>query len=174
MGQKPRPKTGYLATPLTRDEQYRVGRLYREHQGLVKLMGRKMCRKYTYVAHDDLFSCIDIAFIKTCRAWDPTKGTFSTLLTVFSEGEIRHFIRDHNWLVKAPGTVRTVGQRARHMLNRGERLETVLEQLNISEKKLKEALVATRPTDHEIRGFDLHVCPRPTPWDLLEAEDEVG
>jgi len=171
MGKTGRPKTGYLATPLSGDEQRRVGRLYREHQGIIKLMGRKMCRKYPYVAFDDLFSCIDIAFIKTCRAWDPKKGTFSTLLTVFSEGEIRHFIRDHNWLVKAPGTVRTLGQRARHMLNRGERMEDVLEHLGVNEKKLKEALMATCPTDHEIKGFELHVCPRPTPWDLLEREE---
>jgi len=171
MGSSRRPKTGYLATPLNGDEQRRIGVLYREHQGIIKLLGRKMCRKYFYVAPDDLFSCIDIAFIKTCRAWDPKKGTFSTLLTVFSEGEIRHFIRDHNWLVKAPGTVRTLGQRARHMLNRGERMEDVLEQLGVTEKKLREALVATCPTDHEIKGFDLHTCPRPTPWDVLECEE---
>ena len=166
-----RKRTGYLATPLAASEQREVARLYKYHRGLINLMGRKMCRKYRYVSPDDLFSCIDIAFIRTCRAWDPAKGTFSTLLTVFCEGEIRHFIRDHNWLVKAPGTVRMMGQRARHMLNRGERLETVLEQLGITENKLKEALTATCPTDHEIRGFELHTCPRLTPWELLEQED---
>lgn len=124
-------RTGYLATPLTPEEQREVARLYKEHRGLINLMGRKMCRKYRYVAPDDLFSCIDIAFIRTCRAWDPAKGTFSTLLTVFCEGEIRHFIRDHNWLLKAPGTVRTLGQRARALLNRGDQLATVLETLNM-------------------------------------------
>ncbi|MFZ9655553.1 MAG: sigma-70 family RNA polymerase sigma factor [Limnohabitans sp.] len=174
MGQKQRPKTGYLATPLSRDEQHRVGRLYREHKGLINLMGRKMCRKYTYVAHDDLFSCIDIAFIKTCRAWDPSKGTFSTLLTVFSEGEIRHFIRDHNWMIKAPGTVRTLGQRARHMINRGESLQTVLLELGVSEAKLREALAATNSVDHEIKDFSLHLCPRPTPWERLEHEEPAS
>jgi DNA-directed RNA polymerase specialized sigma subunit len=168
-----RPKTGYLATPLTRDEQKRVGNLYRQHQGLIKLMGRKMCRKYRYVANEDLFSCIDIAFIKTCRAWDPAKGTFSTLLTVFCEGEIRHFIRDHNWLIKAPGTIRTIGQRARYMIKRGDTMASIMTELNITDTKLKEALVATSPTDHEIRGFELHVCPRPTPWDVLEAEENA-
>jgi DNA-directed RNA polymerase specialized sigma subunit len=169
---KAKTRTGYLATPLTPAEQREVAHLYKRHKGLINLMGRKMCRKYNYVAPDDLFSCIDIAFIKTCRAWDPKKGTFSTLLTVFSEGEIRHFIRDHNWLVKAPGSVRTLGQRARAMLNRGDHMQLVLETLGVSEQKLREALVATRPTEHEIKGFDLHVCPRPTPWDLLD--DEAG
>lgn len=171
MTTRPKKRTGYLATPLSSVEQREVALLYKKHKGLINLMGRKMCRKYNYVATDDLFSCIDIAFIKTCRAWDPKKGTFSTLLTVFSEGEIRHFIRDHNWLVKAPGSVRSLGQRARAMLNRGDSMALILDTLQVTEKKLREALVATRPTDHEIKGFDLHVCPRPTPWDVIEAEE---
>src|SRR6056300_180025 len=108
---KKKPR-GYLATPLDRDEQRRVGRLYREHGGLVNHMGRKMCRKYPALLKEDIYSCIDIAFIKTCRAWNPVKGTFSTLLGVFCEGEIRRFIRDHNWSIKAPSSVRSIGMRA--------------------------------------------------------------
>lgn len=148
-----------------------MGRLYREHYGLIRLMGRKMCKKYSYVSTSDIFSCIDIAFIRTCRAWDPAKGTFSTLLTVFCDGEIRHFIRDHNWLLKAPGTVRTLGQRARTLLKKGHRPAAVLAALNITEEKLDDALRATASTCHEIKDFSLHICPRPTPWDALEAED---
>ncbi len=166
-----RPRTGYLSTPLSRDEQRYVARMYRDHQGLLRLLGRKMCRKYPFVSADDLFSCIDTGFIKTCRAWDPAKGTFSTLLTVFCEGDILHFIRDHNWMVKAPGNVRRNGQLARRMLDRGDTATTVMAALNITEAQLKLALVATQPTDHDIRGFDLHVCPRATPMELLIAED---
>jgi len=47
----------------------------------------------------------------------------------------------------------------------------VLSHLQIGEDQLKLALVATQPTDHDIRGFDLHVCPRPTPWDLIESAE---
>lgn len=166
-----RPRTGYLATPLSREEQRKIGAMYREHQGLLRLMGRKLCRKYPFVSAEDVFSCIDQAFIKTCRAWQPAKGTFSTLLTVFAEGDVLHFIRDHNWLVKAPGTVRRNGQLARKLLDKGHSREQVLAQLEITEEALKLALVATSPTDHDIRGFDLHVCPRPTPYELLEAEE---
>ena len=166
-----RPRTGYLATPLNAEEQKRTARMYREHQGLLRLLGRKLCRKYPYVPADDVFSCIDQAFIKTVRAWQPAKGTFSTLLTVFAEGDVLHFIRDHNWLVKAPGTVRRNGQLARRMLERGVSQEEILLALEITEEALKLALVATSPTDHDIRGFDLHVCPRPTPMEvLLESE----
>jgi DNA-directed RNA polymerase specialized sigma subunit len=132
-----------------------------------------MCRKYPFVNADDLFSCIDTGFIKTCRAWNPEKGTFSTLLTVFCEGDILHFIRDHNWMVKAPGNVRRNGQLARRMLDRGSTATEVMAQLGLTEPQLKLALVATQPTDHDIRGFDLHICPRQTPWERLEA-DEVS
>jgi DNA-directed RNA polymerase specialized sigma subunit len=173
MASRTKTKTGYLATPLTRDEQRRVANLYKEHRGLINLMGRKMCRKYNYVSPEDLFSCIDIAFIKTCRAWDPKKGTFSTLLTVFSEGEIRHFIRDHNWMIKAPGTVRILGQRARALIKRGDRMEDILLELNVTETKLREALDATNSVDHEIKDFCLHLCPRPTPWEQLEQDEAL-
>jgi DNA-directed RNA polymerase specialized sigma subunit len=168
-----RPRTGYLATPLTPEEQRFVGRMYREHQGLLRMMGRKMCRKYPFVASDDLFSCINTGFIKTCRAWNPAKGTFSTLLTVFCEGDILHFIRDHNWMVKAPGSVRRIGQLARKMLDRGSSMSEVRSHLGISDEQLRHALVATQPTDHDIRGFDLHMCPRATPMELLEEAEDL-
>lgn len=165
-----RPRTGYLATPLTPEERRFVDKMYRQHQGLLRMMGRKMCRKYPFVASDDLFSCINTGFIKTCRAWKPEKGTFSTLLTVFCEGDILHFIRDHNWLVKAPGNVRRIGQLARKMLNRGEGTAQIMAELSVSEEQLKLALVATQPTDHDIRGFDMYMCPRATPWEVLEQD----
>lgn len=166
-----RPRTGYLSTPLSREETYRVGRLYREHRGLLRMMGRKLCRKYSFVSKEDIFSCIDSAFIKTCRAWDPAKGTFSTLLGVFAEGDVLHFIRDNNWLVKAPGSVRRNGQLARRMLEKGQSASEIMVMLSISDEELRLALVATQPTDHDVRGFDLHVCPRATPMELLEAEE---
>ncbi len=166
-----RPRTGYLSTPLNKDEQRHVGEMYRRHQGLLRLLGRKLCRKYPFVTAEDIFSCIDTAFIKTCRAWDPNRGAFSTLLTVFSEGDVLHFIRDSNWTVKAPGAVRRIGQLARKMLERGESMTSIRDELGISDEQLKLALVATQPTDHDIRGFDLHVCPRPNPWEMLEATE---
>jgi hypothetical protein len=54
------------------------------------------------------------------------------------------------------------------MLDKGFSRTEVLEELKITEEQLKLALVATSPTDHDIRGFDLHICPRATPWELLE------
>ena len=73
--------------------------------------------------------------------------------------------------MKAPGSVRRNGQLARRMMERGSTRQEVLVALDISEEQLKLALVATSPTDHDIRGFDLHVCPRPTPWERLEESE---
>jgi hypothetical protein len=165
---KVRPKRGYLATPLDGDERRRVDRLYREHGGLVKAFGRKYCRKYVGLRSEDIYSCIDIAFIKTCRAWDATKGAFSTLLGVFSEGEIRHFIRDSNWEVKAPGAVRTLGSQARHMIRAGRPFPEVCATLNSTPEAVKLALFATQSLDHDTQDFSSHICTRPTPWDALE------
>ena len=168
-GARRRPRTGYLATPLTPEERRFTARMYREHQGLVRMMGRKMCRKYPSVSSDDLFSCIDIAFVKTCRAWDVEKGKFSTLLGVFCEGEIRHFIRDHNWSIKAPASMRSLGLRARYMIRAGITKHEVCTQLDISLDTLRLALFSIQSLSHETQGFRRHLCPRPTPWETLEA-----
>ena len=168
-----RQRTGYLAEPLSADERDHITEMYRKHRGLVRLLGRKLCAKYPFVRAEDIFSNIDTAFIKTCRAWDPTRGTFSTLLTIFAEGDTLHFIRDNNWLIKAPGNVRRKGQIARRLLERGFTSHHICTELEITETQLKLALFATQPTDHDVKGFDLHICPRPTPWETLE-EDESG
>lgn len=166
-----RPKTGYLSTPLSRDEQRFVAEMYRKHQGLLRMMGRKFCRKYPFVSAEDIFSCIDTGFIKTCRAWDPLRGTFSTLFTKFAEGDILHWIRDSNWMIRAPGNVRRNGQLARRLLEQGLTRAAVREELGIDEDALKLALVATQPTEHETNNWDLHTCPRATPMQELEAEE---
>lgn len=173
MEAKPKKKQarGYLATPLTDDERRRMDRLYREHGGLVNHMGGKMCRKYPALQKEDIYSCVDIAFIKSCRAWDPTKGKFSTIFGVFCEGEIRHFIRDHNWSIKAPSAVRSLGMRANYMLRAGTSSAEVCAELNVSLDELKLAVSAVQSIDHEIKDFRWHVCPRPTPWEVLEAQE---
>ena len=51
-----------------------MGRMYVEHQGLIGLLGAKLTRQFPMVDGLDVFSCIDVAFLKSCRAFDPTKG----------------------------------------------------------------------------------------------------
>jgi DNA-directed RNA polymerase specialized sigma subunit len=112
-----------------------------------------------------------VGFLKACRAFDPNKGTFSTIFATFAEGEIKHFVRDYNWQVKAPGKVRERGQRAQRLLAEGHTLAEIAEALECSDVELHDALTATSPTDHEVNDFELHVCQRPTPWDYVMAEE---
>ena len=79
-----------------------MGQMYVEHQGLLRLLGSKLTRQFPMVDSLDVFSCIDVAFLKSCRAFDSTKGKFSTILTKFATCEVRHFIRDHNFAITAP------------------------------------------------------------------------
>ena len=167
-------KRGHLATPLTDEERRRFTRLYREHAGLVRMMGRRLQGKYTGVRAEDIYSCVDVAFIKACRAWDPAKGRFSTIFGVFCTGEVRHFIRDHNWDMKAPGAVRALGIRGRLMLRSGLPMAYVCEELGVTQEALKLAMFAVQSFDHEIRGFQDHECPRPTPWECVEQAELIG
>lgn len=169
--QKKRANSGYLSTPLTRDEQLAFDHLYRQHLPLVRHMGRKLSRKYSAVERDDIYSCVNLAFLRACRAWDPSRGKFSTIFGIFCESAVTHFIRDNNWSIKAPGGVRTIGFKVKYMLRDGASMEEVCEALNITQEKARDALFSVQSLDHEIKDFALHLCPRPTPWELLEAQD---
>ena len=171
--QKPKRRTtSHLAKPLTKEEQRRFGEMYVEHQGLIRLLGCKMCRKYRSVDKLDIYSCIDVAFLKTCRAFDPTLGfQFSTLLTKFCEGTIMHYIRDHNWHVKAPAKVRQLGQAARKLAAQGHSISEVMSLLDASRDELRLALAATAGIYHEQNEWEGHQCSRPTPMELLEREE---
>jgi len=167
-----RRSASHLAKPLTKEEQRRFGKMYVEHQGLIRLLGFKFCRKYPSVDKLDVYSCIDVAFLRTCRAFDPSLGfKFSTLLTRFCDGAITHFIRDHNWHVKAPPRVRQLGQAARKLAAQGHSIGEVMRLLDASRDELRLALAATSGMYHEQNEWEAHQCPRPTPMELLEAED---
>ena len=165
------PKGGWLKAPLSRQEQRQMGQMYVEHQGLIRLLGAKLTRQFPMVDSLDVFSCIDVAFLKSCRAFDPSKGKFSTILTKFATGEIRHFIRDHNFAITAPSKVRELSVPVRRLLSNGHSLDEVAQILGVSKQACKDAMVATAGIDHDIQGFELHECARPGPMDLLIAEE---
>lgn len=163
----------HLGNPLTREEQRRFGRMYATNIGLVKMFGGKLIRKFGHcMAREDIFSCVDVGFLKACKAWDPEKGKLSTIFWSFALGECLHFLRSNNWSIKAPHKMRLLGNNARKLMALGWDGAAICQELACSKQDLKDALVATSGVQHEIKGFDLHVCPRMTPWELLEAEDE--
>lgn len=169
--QQAQPRAPHLAAPLTPQERRSIQRLYVEHRGLIRMFGSKLGRKYRYCLDvEAVYSCIDMAFIKACRVMDPAKGKLSTILGVYAEGEIKHYIRDYNFSVKAPGEVRETGQKARQLLAGGMSLADVAVAVKSTPDGVRDALLATAGVAHDIMGFDLHECPRPTPWDLVDAE----
>lgn len=168
-----RRSKNHLAKPLTAEERRRFGEMYVEHQGLIRLLGVKMCRKYKAVDKLDVYSCIDLAFLRTCRAFDPTLGfKFSTLLTRFCEGAIMKFIRDHNWHVKAPGAVRERGQAVRKLAAKGHSIAEVMQILNITRDELRLSLLATAGIYHEQNAWEGHACQRLTPMEELEQAEQ--
>jgi len=165
----------HLAQPLTREEQRRFGRMYAENIGLIKMFGGKLCRKYRHcMATEDIFSCVDMAFLKSCKAWDPNRGKLSTIFWSFAQGEVLHYLRSHNWAIKATHKVRLLGNNARKLMALGWDAPAVCRELGCSKNDLKEALLATAGVAHDVKGFDLHVCPRMTPWEVLEAQEEAA
>ena len=163
----------HLAQPLTKEEQRRFGRMYAENIGLIRMFGGKLCRKYRHcMATEDIFSCVDVAFLKACKAWKPERGKLSTIFWSFAQGECLHFLRSNNWTIKATHKARLLGNNARKLMALGWDTTAVCRELGCSKQDLKDALLATAGVAHEIQGFDLHTCPRPTPWEVLEAEEE--
>lgn len=176
-GEEPQRKRAesHLAKPLTREEQRRFGRMYAENIGLVRMFGSKLARKYGHcMAREDIYSCVDVAFIKACKAWDPEKGRLSTIFWSFAQGECLHYLRGHNWSIGATHKERLLGNTARKLLGLGWDTAAVCRELDCSPDDLKDALLATSGMAHDIKGFDLHMCPRQTPWEVLMAEEEAA
>lgn len=168
-----RRSEAHLAKPLTRDEQRRFGRMYAEHIGLIKSFGSKLSRKFGHcMAREDIFSCVDMAFLKACKAWNPDKGKLSTIFWSFAQGECLHYLRSNNWTIKATHKARELGGQARKLMALGWTAPAVCRELGCSKQDLKDALLATAGVAHDVKGFDLHICPRMTPWEVLEAEEE--
>lgn len=163
-------QASWLAEPFSRQEQRDCGRLYAENIKLIHWLAHRFRLRYPMMRREDIYSCVDVAFLKTFRAWDPNRGKLSTLLEKFAAGECNHFIRDNNFSVSAPGHVREMGRRARRLLDCDMPAAQVCRQLGITADKLRECLVATSGTDHECRDWEFHECPRPQPMELLEAE----
>jgi DNA-directed RNA polymerase specialized sigma subunit len=173
-GPEPKKRSGdRLAQPLSREEQRRFGQMYVDNIGLIKFFCNKLASKYRHcMAVEDIDSCVDIGFLRACRAWDPERGKLSTIFWPYAQGEVLHYLRSNNWSIKAPHQVRLLGNQARKLLDLGWSTAAVCQELGCNKTDLKDALVATSGVAHDVKGFDLHVSPYATPWEVLEAEEE--
>lgn len=165
-------RTHHLAEPFTREERRRFGRMYADNVRLVRKFAARLRQQYGHcLTPEDINSCADLAFLKACRAWKPEKGALSTIYWTFARGEVLHYLRSNNWGISATHKARSLGTAARRLLDAGMDPVEVCRELSISADDLRDALVATAGIAHDVMGFDLHVCDRPTPWEVLEAEE---
>lgn len=165
-------RPNYLAEPFSREERRRFGRMYAENVRLVRKFAARLRQQYGHcLSPEDINSCADLAFLKACRAWKPEKGALSTIYWQFARGEVLHYLRSNNWGISATHKARSLGVAARRLLEVGMEGPAVCRELNCSADDLRDALVATAGMAHDVMSFDLHVCQRPTPWEVLEAEE---
>jgi DNA-directed RNA polymerase specialized sigma subunit len=169
---EPAKRRGHLTDPLSREEQRRYGRLYAENVRLVRKFAGRLRHQYGHcVAVEDINSCCDLAFLKACRAWKPERGALSTIYWQFAKGEVLHFLRGSNWSISATHRAREIGLSARRLMDAGLSIEAACQELGCSAEELRDGLLATAGISHDVMGFDLHVCSRPTPWEVLEASE---
>ena len=162
----------WLKDPIGPRERRWMNKAYVDNQGLIRLLGSKLTAKYAMVDSLDVFSCIDVAFIKACRAYKASKGEFSTILTVYAEGEIKHFIRDHNFMITAPPQIREMSTAVRKLAAKNYTISEIAETLGTTTERIRECLIATTGVAHEQKHWEHHYCHRPTPLDVLIAEEE--
>ena len=157
----PKPKSTRPKTLLYREtcprQRRKEERMVKQHIPLLKLIIKQQHHKYKCIEIEDLYSLGLIGLLKAVRKYDAATGyKFSTIALPFILGEWRHYIRDHNFWLKAPGAVRQRGMHARRLLERGESPDQVCQKLGITAEELKLDLRATAGMGHELGGFELH------------------
>lgn len=145
--------------------------MYRTHAGLLRTCGSKLIKKFPYINREDIFSAINISFLRCVRAWDPSKGKLSTLLWIFAQGECLHFVRDHGYMVKAPCGMRLMGSKARKLLISGTPPADVCDTLQCTMAELKEALESMQGVYHEQMDWEMHNSRYITPDQYIEIQE---
>lgn len=91
-------------TPENRD------RLFARYQYLCPRAARKFCRRGTDRA--DLEQIAAIGLLKACDRYDGSLNTpFEAFAWLFAVGELMHYVRDHERLVRAPRRLRGLERR---------------------------------------------------------------
>ena len=151
---RPRTLLYHESCPQKRREEEQ---LVKRHIPLLKTIIHQQFHKYRCVDVEDLYSLGLIGLLKAVRRFDASKGfKFSTIALPFILGEWRHYIRDHNFWLKAPGSVRQRGMQVRRLMERGDTIPQVCEKLGITANDLKLDLRATAGMGHEMDNFELY------------------
>jgi hypothetical protein len=163
-----------LERPFTPEERRRIDRLYRENQRLVWKCQAEMQHRFPSITREQINSCVDEGFLKAARVHDAEKGKLSTRFYCDAYGECTHWLRAHGYGVSAPGKVRELGGKLRQLMGQGLTTEQAARELSTNKHTVtlaeaKDALLATAGIAHEVNNWEAHYCPRPQPWEVLEA-----
>lgn len=136
---------GSLKTKLTNYERWKIGKLYQANEGLVKYFGKQLIEQFPQVPPVEIYSCINIAFVKAARTWDEEKGKFSTVLGYFCKGEVRHYLRTNAfWGYSVDFRLRELGMKARRLItHRNVPMSILPGVLGCTKEELRMALEAT-------------------------------
>jgi DNA-directed RNA polymerase specialized sigma subunit len=159
---------GILKTKLTKYEQWLIGKLYKEHEGLRKHVGKKLILQFPHVQATEIFSCLNIAFIKAARTWNPSRGKFSVVLFNFAFGEVKHYLRTNAyWGYKVDTKTRMLGMEARKLIAfRKVPMFALPRILGCTKEELDEALKATLQMAYSY-------TPESFAGEASEAEDDL-
>lgn len=118
-----------------------------EYKTLVEAIARKF--SYNKSDFDDLIQVGSLALLSSLDRFDPSKEVnFSTFATPNIIGEIKHYFRDKNKLVKVPRKLQELGSKIRtYMRNtqhqdRSPTVSEMSEALGVSEEEILESLEA--------------------------------
>ena len=127
----------------------------REHIPLLKTIIRQQYNKYSAIPIDEIFQLGMIALLKAVRRYDSSKGyKFSSIALPFILGEWRHYIRDKNFFLHAPGYVRRRGMAIRRLLDKGYTLMEIEEKLGIDWEQARLDLRATTGVSSDWEGIE--------------------
>lgn len=154
-------KTGDLAL---RDE------LVAEHMGLAAYLARRFANRGQPL--EDLTQVAALGLLKAVERYDPTLGVeFSTYATTTIVGELKRYLRDKGWAVRAPRrmqelylTLGRVVDSLGHELGRSPTIAELAVEVGASEEEILEALEAGQA--YRFASLD---APRPG-----DAEDGEG
>jgi RNA polymerase sigma-B factor len=125
-------------------------RLITENLGLARLLARRFTRRG--VGDEDLFQVASLALVKAADRFDPERGVaFSTYASRTIVGELKHYLRDHAWILSTPRSLKelflevevTIGELT-NRLGRAPSVREIADACSRREEEVIEALEAGR------------------------------
>jgi RNA polymerase sigma-B factor len=138
-------------------------RLFAQYQYLCLRGARKFCRRSADRA--DLEQIAAIGLIKACDRYDTALNTpFEAFAWLFVVGELMHYVRDHERLVRAPRRLRDLDRRYQHThdvmvgeLNREPSASEIAQRLQLSVLELEElALYRAQAVPQSLDSLEAH------------------